>query len=423
MSADGPPIDPPPTISPATDSTDPAGSTLTIAGGRLLPDTGDGPGPTDVRLTGDHIATVEASAPAEGPTFDARGLFVAPGSIDLQINGGHGIDLWSDPGGLWELARRLPRHGVTSFCPTIVSGPPERVDAARRALSERPGDGAGRAEPLGLHLEGPMLAEDRRGAHDRRHLRAADVELVSDWSLDGGVRLVTLAPELPGALDVIAHLRSRGVTVAAGHTEATAEQAATAEAAGVAMVTHLFNAMAPLHHRDPGLLGHVLAGGELVAGLIADGIHVDPTVVAVAARALLPDRLVLVSDAVAAMGLPAGTHRFGDREVVSDPEGVRRPDGTLAGSNLTLDAAVRNLRSFTGCSAADAVRCATANPARVLGVDDERGRLAPGTLADLTLLDAELKVVATVCRGRLAHVAPTAAWRLSEALEPPSGPG
>ncbi len=423
MSADRPPIDPVPRNPSHGGQPEPGELTLTVLGGRLLSGPGDAPSLADVVVTGEHIVAIERTAAGTGPALDATDLLIAPGYVDLQINGGHGIDLWSDPGGLWELARHLPRHGVTSFCPTIVSGPPDRIAAARRALADRPDDGEVRAEPLGLHLEGPMLAEARRGAHDRRHLRAPDPELVAGWTAEGGVRLVTLAPELPGALEVVARLLIGGVTVSAGHTDATAEQAAVAEAAGVSMVTHLFNAMAPLHHREPGLLGHVLAGGELAAGLIVDGIHVDPTAVALAARALGPDRLVLVSDAVATMGLPSGTHRFGDREIVSGPGGVTRPDGTLAGSNLTVDAAVRNLRSFAGCSAAEAVACAATNPARVVGADDERGRLGPGLLADLVVLDDDLRVVATVCRGRLAHLEPAAAWRVSGGLEPPAALG
>lgn len=394
---------------------------LAIVGGRLA--TRSGLELADLQLTDGRVRSVEpAGSSTGGPRrLDAEGLIVAPGLLDLQINGGHGIDLWSEPHRLWELARLLPRHGVTAFCPTIVSGPPERVDEALRALADGPvadtGDGAHvGAEPLGLHLEGPMLAPDRRGAHDRRHLVAPSLAVVQGWTAGRGVALVTLAPELDGADDVIGALRRAGVTVSAGHTDATAEDAARAEDAGVTLVTHLFNAMAPLHHRRPGLVGHVLGTDRLRAGLIVDGIHLAPEVVALALRALGPDRLVLVSDAVAAMGLGPGRHRFGDRTVTADHTGVRHPDGTLAGSDLTLDRAVRNLVSFTGAPVHDALRCASDIPARALGpVADGRGRLVPGSVADVVLLDDDLEVQATICRGRIAHLADGAEARLGPA--------
>jgi N-acetylglucosamine-6-phosphate deacetylase len=398
---------------------------LAIVGGRLA--TPSGLEPAELQLVDGRVRSVEppgSSAGTGGPQrLDADGLIVAAGLVDIQINGGHGIDLWSEPHRLWELARLLPRHGVTAFCPTIVSGPPERVDEALRALTDGPdtgtdtpyGHGVG-AEPLGLHLEGPMLAPQRRGAHDRRHLVAPSPSVVEGWSVERGVALVTLAPELEGADEVIVALRRAGVTVSAGHTDATAEQAARAEGAGVTLVTHLFNAMAPLHHRHPGLVGHVLGSDRLRAGLIVDGIHVSPGVVALALRALGTDRLVLVSDAVAAMGLGPGRHRFGDRTVTADHTGVRHPDGTLAGSDLTLDRAVRNLVAFTGASLHDALRCASDTPARALGpLADGRGRLVPGSVADVVLLDQDLEVQATVCRGRIAHLADGAEARLRPA--------
>ncbi|MEL6983945.1 MAG: amidohydrolase family protein [Actinomycetota bacterium] len=181
--------------------------------------------------------------------------------------------------------------------------------------------------------------------------------------------------------------------------------------AGLTLVTHLFNAMAPLHHRQPGLIGHTLGTEELTAGLIVDGVHLAPQVVTLALRALGPERLVLVSDAVAAMGLGPGTHHLGARTVTAGPDGVRRSDGTLAGSDLTLDRAMRNLIDQTGCSLGVAVGAASSNPARVLGEDD-RGRLEPGAVADVVVLDpSDLRVVATFCRGHLAHCVDDASWR------------
>jgi N-acetylglucosamine-6-phosphate deacetylase len=215
------------------------------------------------------------------------------------------------------------------------------------------------------------------------------------------VALVTLAPELPGALVLVAALVERGIAVSVGHTEATADQVRTALDAGAGYVTHLFNAMAPLHHREPGPAGVALTDDRVRAGIIADGIHVDPAMVALAARALGP-RLSLVTDAVAALGVPPGPVRIGDRWATARDDAVRLPDGTLAGSTLALDRAVRNLVAWTGAPLADAVAAVTTTPAAVLGVPD-RGIVAPGAVGDLVLLDPGGEVVATVVAGRVLH--------------------
>jgi N-acetylglucosamine-6-phosphate deacetylase len=349
--------------------------------------------------------------PGEGPAvLDVSGLVVAPGLVDLQCNGAAGIDLTAEPERLWEVAAVLPRRGVTAWLPTIVSSPPEVRARALAAWRAGPPPGAGPvAAPLGLHLEGPFLAPERRGAHDRRHLVPPSVGLVEDegWSAEAGVALVTLAPELPGALDVVRRLVAAGVVVAAGHSSATAAEARAAADAGVTWVTHLFNAMAPLHHRAPGLAGVALADPRLRVGLIADGLHVDPTVVAVAARAL-GDRLTLVTDAVAALGAPPGPVRLGSATARVEGGAVRLADGTLAGSALSLDRAVRNLAAFADLPLATAVRAATATPAAVLGLDD-RGAVVPGARADLVVLTPDGEVVVTIVGGRVAHDARPAA--------------
>ncbi|HKH04723.1 MAG TPA: amidohydrolase family protein [Acidimicrobiales bacterium] len=285
--------------------------------------------------------------------LDARGLWVVPGLVDLQCNGGWGIDLATEPERLWELAALLPRTGVTAWLPTIVTGPPALRRRALAALAAGPPPelaGTPLATPLGLHLEGPFLAPERRGAHPPAWLRPVSPDgprVVEEegWSRADGVALVTLAPECPGGLDLVRTLVDRGVVVSAGHSSATAAEAEAAIDAGVRWVTHLFNAMAPLHHRDPGLVGVALADDRLHVGLIADGLHVDPRVVRTAARAL-GDRLTLVTDAVAALGLPRGPVTLGATPATSGPDGVRLPDGTLAGSTLALDQAIRNLVSY-----------------------------------------------------------------------------
>jgi N-acetylglucosamine-6-phosphate deacetylase len=212
--------------------------------------------------------------------------------------------------------------------------------------------------------------------------------------------MVTLAPELPGALDLAEELSGRDVVVAAGHTNATAEEAAAAADRGVGMVTHLFNAMAPLHHRAPGLVGAALTDNRWRCGLIADGLHVDPAVVALAWAALGP-RLVLVTDAVAALGAPSGPVPLAGATVHASGDGVRLPDGTLAGSDLSMDRAVRNLARFARCRLHEAAAAAAASPAAVLGLDD-RGRLEPEAVADVVVLSPDGEVVATIVRGAVA---------------------
>ena len=346
------------------------------------------------------------STPCSAHVLDAAGLLVVPGFVDVQCNGAVGVDITADPERLWEVAAALPRWGVTSWLPTVVTAPP--AIRARALATLRSGPPSGRddvrlfAMPLGLHLEGPFLAPERRGAHPAKHLRAPDPSLVADegWSRQSGVALVTLAPELPRALDVVRELVAAGVVVSAGHSSASAEEATAAIDAGITAVTHLFNAMGPLHHRDPGLAGVALSDERVRVGAIADGIHLHPATVALAARAL-GDRLCLVTDAVAALGIPAGRVPLGVLEAFATEDGVRLADGTLAGSDLSLDRAVRNLVAFAGVSLPEAVAAATMAPAALLGLGD-RGVIRAGAVADLTLLDAGGAVVATVVGGRLA---------------------
>lgn len=358
-----------------------------------------GPERRDLAVVGGRIA--EASAPSAA-AVNLDGLVVAPGYVDLQCNGGWGIDVSSEPERLWDLAAQLPRTGVTAWLPTVVTGPGEVVDRALAALAAGPPPGWRGAVPLGLHLEGPFLNPVRRNAHAAEHLRAPSVEAVAGWSRAAGVAVATLAPELPGALAVVEALVERGVLVSIGHTDATADEARAAVEAGARWVTHLWNAMAPLHHREPGVVGVALTDERLHVGLIVDGIHVHPTAVALAQRLLGP-RLVLVTDAVSALGLGAGAHRLGPQAVTVGAEpGVRLADGTLAGSDLAMDQAVRNLVAMTGCSLVEAVTAAATTPARLLG-DDDRGVLAPGRRADLVVLDGDGHLVATYVGGEALH--------------------
>ena len=332
---------------------------------------------------------------------DAEGLLVAPGYVDLQCNGGLGIDLAVEPERLWELAALLPRFGVTAWLPTIVTTPPGVVERALETLAAGPPARWQGAVPLGLHLEGPFLSPQQPGAHPKALLQSPGLAAIEGWTREGGVAVVTLAPDMPGALEVIQALVERKVVVSLGHTPATAEVATAAVAAGASWVTHLFNAMAPLHHRAPGLAGVALTDERLRVGLIPDGIHLHPSIVAVAQRAL-GDRLTIVTDAVGALGMPMGRQSLGRSEVMVSDNGVRLADGTLAGSNLAMDQGVRNLVAFSGCTTATALHAASTAPVAVLG-DTTRGTLAQGARADAVLLSEDLHLVATIVGGVVLH--------------------
>jgi N-acetylglucosamine-6-phosphate deacetylase len=337
--------------------------------------------------------------PLESQVIDATGLTLAPGFIDLQLNGAFGCDFTADPATIWDVATRLPRFGVTSFLPTIITSPPETVSAAQATLRKGPPPGFCGATPLGLHLEGPFLNPAKRGAHNPAHLRAPDVNAVVGWSPPNGVRLVTLAPELPGALDAVRVLGERGVVVSAGHSMATYEEALAGLEAGITYGTHLFNAMPPLEHRAPGLAAALLADPRAVVGLIPDGIHLHPAIVKLIWQSKGAAGVNVVSDAMGALGMLPGKYKLGDFEVTVDETSARLGDGRLAGSILSLDQAVRNFIAFTGCSSSEALETVTATPAKVLGLTD-RGQIAPGFVADMVLLTPDLRVVKTFVGGK-----------------------
>lgn len=342
---------------------------------------------------------------SNGPVLDATGCHVIPGFIDLQVNGAVGVDLTTEPNRVDEVAEFLLRCGVTSFQPTIISSVASQtwmaIDVLGRWNRERR-PGSTRARSLGVHLEGPFLQQSRRGAHPLQNVRPPSVDEVEAWVGAAAVSMMTLAPESPGAIDVIHTLVAHGIVVSAGHTDMTAHDLDTATRAGLSGATHLFNAMGPMSARAPGPAGAVLDSGSLVAGLIADGVHVDPSMVRLAWRALGPDRIALVTDAIAATGLGDGRYVVGDTEVVVRGAQARTIDGVLAGSVMQYDAALRNLIAMTGCTIAEASSAASSTPARWMRRDDI-GRLAVGARADLVLLDDQLEVVATVIDGRLAY--------------------
>ena len=345
-----------------------------------------------VVLPGD-VEVIEGIVAAVGLPGVGRGLAV-PGFLDLQVNGFGGVDfLGADRAGFARAGDALLETGVTAYLPTFITAPEDDLVEGLRAV---PLDAPG-PRILGVHLEGPFLAPGRLGAHPPSARRDPDAALLDRLLAAGPVRLMTLAPELPGALEVIDLLLARGITVSCGHTDATAEQAHAAFDRGVRTVTHLFNSMRPLGHRDPGIVGAALARPDVVLQVIVDGIHLADEVVRIT-HAAAPDRVALVTDAIAGARAGDGAVTLGGVEVEIVDGVARRADGVLAGSTLTMIEAVRNLHRL-GASLEGALAAASTVPARVLGLPDH-GVLDVGVNADIVVLDDALEIERVVVDGR-----------------------
>jgi N-acetylglucosamine-6-phosphate deacetylase len=333
-----------------------------------------------------------------------------PGFVDLQVNGYFGEDFQNaDAAGWASVASRLPQTGTTAFLPTLITAPLQLLGAALRAASSLiPQLPDGGARVLGVHAEGPFISPARKGAHNEAWIITPTPAAVDDLmeAGQGVLRLVTLAPERDGAIEAAGRLTDAGVLVSVGHSNATARQVAEAADRGARMVTHLFNAQRPLHHREPGVVGQALTDPRLTSGLIGDLRHVSGPV-CVLAFAAAPGRICLVTDAAACAGMPPGRYLLGG-ETIELPPGEGEPpvrsDGTLAGSALRMDVAVANMVA-SGIGLAEAVVAATRIPADLIGRPD-LGRIAPGAAADLTWLDDNLRAVATWVGGRLAYAQP-----------------
>ena len=326
-------------------------------------------------------------------TSNGRGVAV-PGFVDLQVNGFSGVDFFdADAEGYRRAGEALLDTGVTAYLPTFVTAPEEQLLAALREVPAR-SDGP---RILGVHLEGPFLSPLRLGIHPAAAAREPDVELLERLLDAGPVRLVTLAPELPGAGALIETLLRREIAVSCGHSDATAEQANAAFDAGVRTITHLFNAMRPFRHRDPGIVGAALARDDVIVQVILDGVHLAPETAAVIWRAAA-GRVALVTDAVAGARRTDGAYKLNGLEIAIRDGVARGPDGVLAGSTLTMIEAVRNLHAL-GASLADAVTAATEVPARVLR-QPAVGRLAVGLPADVLVLTDELEIERVLVDGR-----------------------
>ncbi len=348
-----------------------------------------------------------AEAPAGGECFDFPELVLAPGYIDVHVHGGAGHDVMQDdPSGRLAFERLLARHGVTSYLPTTVTAPVDRIlgalDRLGNVISAAEESHTLAARPLGIHLEGPFISRAKCGVHPTNQLVDPTQELFDRfWQASGGtVRMMTIAPELPGAPEVISEALKRGVLSSIGHSNATYAEAMSGIEAGASHATHTFNAMRALDHREPGILGAVLSSDQVMADIIADGIHVAPAVVKIFLESKGPELAVLITDAISATGMPDGTYQLGPFRV--EVRGDRAEfDGKLAGSVLTMDRAVRNVMEFSGCSLQRSVALATRNPSCLLGISPRKGIVEKGCDADLILLTPLGEVVHTFIAGRM----------------------
>lgn len=348
--------------------------------------------------------------PAGSSVTDLGDVVLAPGFIDIHIHGGAGYDVMkADPAALPAVERLLRLHGVTSYVPTTVTAPVDLTLAALQRLADAieaggdSPDGELRARPVGIHLEGPFISHARRGVHPPADLLPPTLDMFERfWEASRGhIKIITIAPELEGARAVIAEATRRGVCVSLGHSDANLQETQAGVAAGARHATHCFNAMRPLDHREPGILGEVLTDGRLTAEIIADGIHVDPLIVRLFLRAKGAEAAVLVTDATAATGMPNGRYFLGSLEV-DVKDGRCMAGGKLAGSVLTLDKAVQNVLKFANWNLQQAIRLATLNPARTAGLPSSLGSIVAGGAADMVALSPSGEVRTTIARGQVA---------------------
>ena len=348
-----------------------------------------------------RIAGLVNAPPAGADVIDAQGGYVSPGLVDVHCHGFMGWD--ASNGSLDELramSRRMLRWGTTAWLPTTMTlewPVLEKCFAAiRRAMSECEAPGWNGARVLGAHAEGPFINIRKKGAQAGNCVQLPDIEKLRPWT--DVIRLMTVAPEVEGALGFIRAATALGVTISMGHTAATAAEALAGVDAGVTHATHTFNAMTPLNHREPGVVGAALADGRVYCELIADTFHVDSLLFGIMAR-LKGDHLALITDSIASAQLPDGIYDQCGQTVIVDGIRCRFPDGTIAGSALTMDRAVRNFRDHTDLPLYEIVNMASLYPARSVGVDARVGSLEPGKDADIVITDADFNVRATLVRG------------------------
>ncbi|MEI5906339.1 N-acetylglucosamine-6-phosphate deacetylase [Bacillus spongiae] len=331
-----------------------------------------------------------------------------PGFIDIHIHGADGADTMDATSNAIEaICKALPKEGTTSFFPTTItqesSNIEKAVEVVGKYINHQPK--SGQAEPLGIHLEGPFINAKKAGAQPTQHIKAADIELFKQWNKlsNNHIKIVTHAPEIHGGLEFAHYLHEQQIISSIGHSDAKYADMKNAVKEGSTHVTHLFNGMSGIHHREPGVAGGALLRQELFTEIIVDGIHVCPDMVDLLYQQKTADRMILITDAMRAKGLNDGKYDLGGQGVTVEDGKVYLLDGTLAGSLLKMIDGFKNLISFTGCSIQEAIQMASTNPAKQLNVCDRKGSISEGKDADLVILDQDLNIVLTICRGEIAY--------------------
>jgi N-acetylglucosamine-6-phosphate deacetylase len=342
----------------------------------------------------------------DAEVIDAADGFIVPGFIDIHMHGGGGSDVMDGSyEALKQIAKTNLRSGTTSFLPTTMTMDKEKIIASLKSVREAHEKGTGAAEILGVNLEGPYINPLKKGAQKEEDIRSPSIEEFIELNKASGnlIRIVTIAPEISGAVNFIRWLSEHNIIASAGHSNATYEEVQEGIKAGLTHVTHIFNAMRRFDHREPGTAGAALSSPELIVEMIADGIHLHPVTMKIIVKIKEPEKIILITDAMAATGEPDGIYSLGGQEVVVANDEARLKNGTLAGSILTLDKAVRNMVDIVGISLIEAIRMVTVNPAKCLGVENRKGSLEPGKDADIVILDENLRVTTTLVRGKIVY--------------------
>jgi len=338
--------------------------------------------------------------------IEGKDKYIVPGYIDIHVHGGGGSDVMDgDYEAINQIAIAHSHFGTTSFFPTTMTMSKDKIIRSLRSICEAVKKGTAGAEILGIHMEGPYINPEKKGAQKEEDIKKIFIEEFLEFNQASGnlIRLVTIAPEMPGAIELIKYLHKQGIVTSVGHSNATYAQVQAGIQAGLSHVTHTFNAMRELHHREPGVVGAALTSPELTVELIADGIHIHPIVLKILTKIKEGEKIVLITDAMRAAGLKEGTYDLGGQEVIVTKGQARLKDGTLAGSVLTMDKAVKNMVNKVGIKLPKAIQMASFNPAKSIGIDDKKGSLEPGKDADIVILNKNLETELTMVAGKVVY--------------------